>query len=465
MNINSDRIYKYVRRIVALIALAAISYSATSNYNVEGKEKKVWSGISYKKQTVVEQAPAVSLAAPGWDSERAWSGFDDWEPAIAADPSSTYVYQMTTRYNGPKACGPCPFPVIVFRSSSDSGITWSADKFLVISKKKQNDPEIEVANTGTIYAAWLDDFRPGVKFLKSSDRGATWSTPISFTGKGQKPAWSDKPILAISSNGQHVYVAFNASDSYVVASHDFGATFSAAVKTNNDTRYWFHNGGAVASNGDVYFSTVDFSQDYTGDSNINVLKSTNGGNSWTTTPVDTSKQMPDCSWAAGCYFGFLGPSAVLAIDGTGKIVLAYHAGDTSGGAQKMYVRTSTDGTTWTARQEVSNGSSTVNNAFPALAATPVNGEFRLAWQDDRNGSTNAWNTWYRSSTNGGSSWSTAVRISDLGSGAPYKSSNGYKFPYGDYFEIAVDATGRNYVIWGEGDSFTGPGGTWYTRGQ
>lgn len=450
----------------SVVALVTIAYVATSSNNTEeGKKKKTWTGISYKEQTVVQQAPTVSLTVPGWESERVWSGFDDWEPAIATDPGSTYIYQMTTRYNGPKACKGCPFPVIVFRSSSDSGITWSADKFLAISKKQQNDPQLEVANDGTIYAAWLDEFSPGVKFLKSSNHGQTWTTPISFTGKGKKPAWSDKPILAISSNGQHVYIAFNSSDSYVVASHNFGISFSTPVKTNNDTRYWFHNGGVVAPNGDVYFSAVDYSQDYTGDSHINVLRSADGGMSWITTMIDTSKQMPDCSWSAGCYLGFLGPSAVLAIDSAGKMVLAYNAGVTAGAPQKMYVRTSTNGTTWTTRLEVSNGSSTVNNAFPAVAATTVNGDFRLAWQDDRNGSQNTWNTWYRRSTNGGAAWNTAIRISDLGSGAPYKSTNGYKFPYGDYFEIAVDTTGRNHVIWGEGDNYDGPGGTWYSRGQ
>ncbi len=56
-------------------------------------------------------------------------------------------------------------------------------------------------------------------------------------------------------------------------------------------------------------------------------------------------------------------------------------------------------------------------------------------------------------------------MSDLGTGAPYKSANGYRFPYGDYFEVAVDNNGLGHYIWGEGISFTGPGGTWYTRGD
>ena len=175
--------------------------------------------------------------------------------------------------------------------------------------------------------------------------------------------------------------------------------------------------------------------------------------------------MPDCPWAAGCYFGFLGPSAVLAIDKNGKIMLVYPAGDTLGAPEKMYWRTSTDGVTWTSRSEISNGSVTVNNGFPAIAAGPTAGDFRVTWQDDRNGNTNAWNTWYRRTANGGSSWSAEVRLSDQGSGAPYKDVFGYRFPYGDYFEMAVDASGKNHVIWGEGISYTGPGGTWYMRGQ
>ena len=36
---------------------------------------------------------------------------------------------------------------------------------------------------------------------------------------------------------------------------------------------------------------------------------------------------------------------------------------------------------------------------------------------------------------------------------------------GDYFELAVGPDGRNQVIWGEGTSYSGPGGCWFTRGQ
>jgi hypothetical protein len=101
----------------------------------------------------------------------------------------------------------------------------------------------------------------------------------------------------------------------------------------------------------------------------------------------------------------------------------------------------------------------VHNAFPGVAAHPTAaGDFRVTWQDDRVQSQTGWNTWYRRTTNGGTSWSADIRLSDLATGAPYKSASGYQFPYGDYHELAVSSDGWNHVIWGAGTSYTGPGG-------
>ena len=302
--------------IGAFLVLGPKPESEDQTREKDGKARKVPNTISYAAQTTVQSTPVESAAAPGFDSERVWSGFDDWEPAVAADPvNPNFVYQLTTRYDGPTPCRNCA-PNIIFRASTDGGATWGADKFLFVTRKAQNDPQIEVAASGHLYAAFLSSYNPGVSFTKSLDRGATWSTPLTFAGKGKKPNWSDKPWLAMSADGQHVYIGFNSSDSYVVASHNFGASFGAAVKTNNDARYWFHTGGAVSPTdpSTAYFAVADYSQTYLGDANIKVLKTTNGGASWTTIPVDTSREMPDCPWAEGCFLGFFGPSPVLAID-------------------------------------------------------------------------------------------------------------------------------------------------------
>ncbi len=409
--------------------------------------------------------PTPPPSGGGFDNERLWGPRNDWEPAVAADPSSAYLYQLTTRYDGPAPCTGCKPPWIIFRSSPDGGASWGADQFLSRDKKTHNDPQVEVANDGAIYVAWLHAYVPGVKFTKSLDRGATWSAPIVVAAGGQ-PNFSDKPILAISADGRYVYIAFNASDSWVVVSSDYGASFSAPRKISNDTRYWFHSAGAVASNGDVYFAATDYSQDYTGAANVNVQRSTDFGASWSSVYVDTGQQAPDCSWSPGCYLGFFGPSAGLAVDASGRILVAYTAGLTAGAAPRLFVRSSSDrGSTWGARTELGSTGAGVIHAFPNVAAGPGSDDFRVSWQDDRNGSHAAFNTWYRRTTNTGSSWGAPVRLSNLGTGASYKSVNGYSFPYGDYFEMAVDASGRNHLIWSAGASYNGPGGSWYTRGQ
>lgn len=407
-------------------------------------------------------APLSSAPAAGWQPEQVWNAsHNDWEPTVATDPSSSWVYEATTRYGGPKACTSCPDPAIILRTSSDGGATWGPDGYLCACKntKAQNDPVLAVSTSGVVYAVWMNDYNPGVVFSKSTNHGATWSAPIALKGKGL--SFTDKPWLAISPDGRDVYVAFNSSDSYIVSSHDFGATFSARVKTNTDSLYWFAEGGAVAPGGAVYFAESAENQSATGPVKIAVLKSANGGASWSTTFVDTSQEQPSCT-VASCGADFFAPSASLDVDSSGRLLLAYSANDVAQANKTMYVRTSTDGgATWSARTDI--GQNAGDNGFPTVEAGPTAGDFRVAWQDDRNGTT-GWNTWYRRTTDGGATWSAQVKLSDATSGAPYKTAAGYAFPYGDYLDLAVDASGQNLVIWGEGPNYVGPGGTWSTRG-
>jgi hypothetical protein len=143
------------------------------------------------------------------------------------------------------------------------------------------------------------------------------------------------------------------------------------------------------------------------------------------------------------------------------MVFAYTFSTTPNGTKSLYAQTSDDGVHWTAGVVVnSRGDSSV----PQIDSGPASGDFRLAWQDDRTGK---FNTWYAASTSGGSSWGRQVRLSDLASGAPYKTADGYTFTDGDYFGLAVSSTGVAHVIWGEADgsSLYCCGDVWYTKGS
>ena len=86
------------------------------------------------KRTYVKAAPGAAPAPGG-----TWVGevpidptADDWEPAIATDPSAPWVYVLTTRYGQAKPCpGNCPVPWISLSISQDGGATFPDDQAAV----------------------------------------------------------------------------------------------------------------------------------------------------------------------------------------------------------------------------------------------------------------------------------------------------------------------------------------------
>ena len=101
-------------------------------------------------------------------------------------------------------------------------------------------------------------------------------------------------------------------------------------------------------------------------------------------------------------------------------------------------------------------------AFPAAIGGEA-GDFRVWFMDDRNGSSDRWNVWFRRSADAGRHWSKPRRISDATSGTAYIRPRGFLEPYGDYGELAIIENGQTFASWGEGVSYEGPGGTWYNR--
>ncbi len=417
-------------------------------------------------------APAAA-STPSFASEQVFSPTaDDWEPAVAADPSSSWVYQAVTYINASanKTCSGCPGTAVFFRASSDGGKTWGAAHPIFLGDGWQFDPQIQVNRTGAIYVVFLESFDPGSVLFKSTDHGKTWTGPVSMNaGLG----YNDKPILVISPSGKDVYVAFNVkTTSWLAVSHNSGASFAPPVQTSNESLWWYSYGGAWAPDGSVYFAQVGESGGklmgrttnqghIDGPEKIFVLKVNAAGTSWTNTYIDSTAIPPPCP-VFQCYPDFLSGEDAVAADSAGNVMVAYVAGAVDFGPKQLFERTSTDGIHWSARS-LPPLSAQGDSDFPALVAGPTAKDFRLGWMDSRNGAY-AWNTWFARTTNGGSSWSTPLRLSNLASGAPYIGSDGFKWPFGDYFGLAVDSSGTNHVIWGESDgsSIYCCGGSWYT---
>jgi hypothetical protein len=415
-----------------------------------------------------QRRPASAKAPAGWSGEiPVDTEFDDWEPAIAADPNAPYVYSLVTRYGAPKPCpGNCPIPLIVLEISADEGKTWSDGVPLCACKGEgQYDPIIEVVpNTGEVYAVFMIGFN--VVFTKSADHGATWSAPVPTWGN---VAWNDKPVMAMSDDGRDVYVSFNGptgGDPWAAQSHDGGATWSQ-FKLSNTTKYWFAFDADVAHDGTVYLSESPLVYTNAGNNSQiidtiehHVFVSRDRGGTWEDHLVTTVLPGRPCT-AIGCSPDFYTGHTALSVDDEGDVVLLYDGAKTTGGLQMTYARTSVDaGATW--GPEVQLSKSGENSTAPAVESTGA-GDVR-AWYYETSGGGNddAWNVWYRSSIDGGATWSRAVKISDVTGGAAYKTAAGFLEVYGDYGEIGITASGATIAIWGEGLSWTGPGGVWYS---
>ena len=449
----------------ALVALVATSVFAFGSGRGAGPARELrasevmgHAGVAVSRAATgpITRAEAAALeplaAAPGWAGEIKVGTEDTWEPSIAADPSGPYVYVMYNRFGGPKACKQCPPIPMLLRVSSDNGATWSAESYPCPCpgvKQFQYDPVVKVASNGVVYATWMNKY--DMVFSKSTNHGATWTAPIEVSGS----PWGDKPWIGVSPDGVHVYIAYaTSSDVWVAASHNSGASFAPAVKLNTDSgRYRYPNGLEVLPNGTAVLSASDYpgsSQQASGSINIETWRTTNGGSSWTRTvlgQVFTGVNFETSSTTA------------LASDSAGTLVALYSGATSLGGNGHIWSRRSTDGgVTWAPAVELGNGAA--NASFPAIAGG-ASGQFRIHYADNRTG---AWNTFYRSSTDGGQSWSAEVDISDADSGATYKTAAGFASEYGDYGAIDITNTGKAVAVWGEGASFSaGPGGIWFNR--
>ena len=432
---------------------------------------------------LVVSVPASAARAPTFTAP-VRLGFphgDDWEPAIAADRSG-HVYAAWSHYVGfggadtgdpDPSCPTCASPHTVLQVSNDGGTTWSAPRAMSPSTQRQDDPQIVVdaADGRTVYAAFMQNNKSSQYVARSDDFGQTWRAMlVEPLQRG-----TDKDILAARAG--HVYLVYHTQQKiFASVSHNGGETWSThnlVGTTNSELGVSLPSGGAIDSKGNAYFAWNGANNpgQAKGTKNLYVTRSTDGGVTWRTSLVDVSQP----SFRCGCPgWDYWGSQMALGIDAKDRIYVLWDAAHSSSGIQRMYFARSVDGATWSSATEVSAAPTGSNHLFPAIA-TRGDGDVRLSWMDDRNGfdtgnddPNGRWNVYYRSSSDGGTSWSAEAKLSQFVTGYSYKYAtpkDGFAEPYGDYFELDIDGTGQTHAIWGEGPSYFGPGTVWYARGS
>jgi hypothetical protein len=192
-----------------------------------------------------------------------------------------------------------------------------------------------------------------------------------------------------------------------------------------------------------------------------VSKSSDGGQRWTTRLLDVSGAPPECA-SAECDSDFLSAQITLTSDAAGTLYALWNGGSSNRGSQRIYFSSSTTaGASWAPRLDVSGAAKGVEHCFPAIVAGGA-GDVRIAWMDARR---SLWNTFYRSSTNGGATWSPETQLSSFVPGYSYIQPSGFSFPFGDFFGITIDNRGDSQVVWGEGMNYQAPGSIWYVNGR
>ena len=456
------------RTVTALVALLTAA-CATSNPEVSlNKGKRARGGVD---AAVVAAAPDGGVRTggtppgtpAGFTSQirLGYTSGDQWEPAIAAD-NYGHVYVLAPQYQGVPGCPTCPSPTMMLQVSSDNGVTFGPPTQIAPPGSGQWDAQIVVdpADGQTVYASWLQNGKSDTVVAKSTNFGQTWSVVVADSTN----AGTDKPILAV--RGQHVYVAFNHSQkAWVAASDNGGQTFTQYQIDKNGKLGWaLVGGGTVAPNGGVHYGWAGYERNggATGNVNLFVSSSTDDGATWTSTVLDVSGAPPGCA-AYLCGWAYLGAQLVVTSDTAGTLYALWNGNAAAQAPNRVYFAKSTNnGATWTPRVEASTAPAGSAHAFPAIAAGSA-GDVRISWMDSRAGT--LWNTQYRSSTNGGGTWSPETDLSTFVTGFSYIQAGGFAYPYGDYYELAIDGNGKTHAVFGEGLNYDAPGSIWYVREQ
>jgi len=320
----------------------------------------------------------------------------------------------------------------------------------------------------TFLAYGLQGQKTDVAIATSTDHGATFTARrISSLCSGCDHPW-------VVASGSNVYVMYAQRGGHFLArSADAGATWTESLVLNAG-RVAFPEGAVVDAAGNAWFAWGDCrTSNCTGTpaADYRVSKTLAGTSTTTFTDVATGDQGPDCPFKS-CGFAYFGPQDDIAIDAAGTLYLIWQDGQdptTSKSPTVVFLSRSTNGgASWQLVGRVDDktaagcAASACFALFPRVEGGAANG-IGVMWMDDRKGSPidhmNGWNVWYRSSTTGGTTWSSAGRqVSSYDPTRPESQPNGFKFPYGDYEGIDLRAAGPKtnaVMIWGEGTNYTG----------
>jgi len=350
--------------------------------------------------------------------------------AAVADPSGNVYAAWQDARNGD--------PDIYFAISTDGGRTFGPSKRLGGERAvgtSQEKPAIALGSRGEIVVVWQDDRLTYMDYdifgVVSYDRGTTFSPSVRIDD-GEQGTLQLVPSVAVDSTGT-VYVVWQdfrngGGDLRLARGSVNPFSFGPSVRVDDDLAGAGTQASptvVVSSLGTVY---VAYHDNRTGDANVYLAKSTDGGRSF-----GPSVRIDDTG-ASATVQGLVS----LAVDPLDVLYAVWQ--DAREGDFDIYFAKSTDGgRTFSRNVRVDDGPRGTLQLSPRVAIGAA-GTVYAVWHDERNLDTDIYFTY---STDGGKTFRPSVRVDDAGESAGD--------PRPQYYPRVVESnTGLVTVLWEDG---------------
>lgn len=324
--------------------------------------------------------PAVAL------STRAMPGVYQFEPAAALTPAGDLVVVYTSG-------GPLTGKSFLGVSRVPASGAPVIDQPLPTTKGNHFDAWATATRDGTVHAVWLGhdgggrDLNAEIGYARSSDGGATWTTPVAVHTPADCPPGTpfclDKPMIAAGpapgargKDAVHVLYAGGGEGMRMRTSLDGGATWGAPVTA------------AEGAYGDV---TVDAR----GRIHVTVLLaeprgaaawgSPEGSVVYTVSSDGRTFGAPVTVSASGESIPFYFVNPTIAVDDVrGWLYIAYAAGSPDGRWDIQLAASRDGGKSWS-RRKLNDDETCANHMVPNLALDPRDGSLHATFLENRGG--------------------------------------------------------------------------------
>ncbi|MEJ2105082.1 MAG: T9SS type A sorting domain-containing protein [Ignavibacteriaceae bacterium] len=364
------------------------------------------------------------------------------EPSIAVDPTNRNRIAIGWRqFNTINSS----FRQAGYAYTTDGGQTWTFPG-VIEPGIFRSDPVLDADVDGNFYYNSLTndpDFY--CKVFKSSTGGSSWGTGVD--AKGGDKQWMTIDKTDGPGNG-HIYAFWTSFYStcypgFFTRSTNAGSSFENCITIPNDPSWGTL---AVGPNGDLYVGGTDgYSYDFL------VAKSTNAQisgqtvtwNSFTTVDLDGS-----ITYGINPNPGGLGGQTSIATDTSGGpyngyvyLLCSVERNSNSDPCDVMFARSTNGGTSWSTPVRVNDDAgSSAYQWFGTMSVAPT-GRIDAIWLDTRDHlGTNLSALYYSNSTDAGITWSANERLSDYFDphlGWPQQNK------MGDYYHMVSDSNGAS----------------------